>query len=166
MRTSKYQTLIHENDKVYKLCNLCEERKEVFEFNKDKRSSTGCTSECKMCKKTSDEARINNMSQEDKEKYMQKMRNHKKQWKLNNPDKNREINRRSALRRYYRYKKDELWIERLNARSRATAVRNREMLTDTYIKKSLGLGIPHSEIPQYLVELQRKNLILHRQLKN
>lgn len=52
--------------------------------------------------------------------------------------------------------------------SRKNNIKNKEQLTDRYIKHSLTskfLNIKHSDIPQNLVILKRKQLLLTRKLK-
>jgi len=104
----------------------------------------------------------------------------RKRWRINNLDKVKEQEKKYYLKykengkmvldgRKYRARKKNDPIRSAKTREyfREVAKQRRENLTDIYIKSTLVLdtNLKHSDIPQELVELQRKQLKLKRDAK-
>lgn len=101
-----------------KVCSKCKEEKKVSDFEKDRLRKSGLTSACKKCRNF----------------YRQK-------WRKKHPEKNREYGKR------WRVKNREKYIEGRKRRrhsqkslesNRALLKRNRDNLTDAYIKNLLS----------------------------
>jgi hypothetical protein len=91
-----------------------------------------------------------------------------KKWKKNNPDNVREHNVASCRKRrangYYKTPKEQ-------ERSRLRAQKERNTLSNNYIYKRILddpeiKNVDRSDIPQWLIETKRKQLLLIRQIKN
>lgn len=89
-------------------------------------------------------------------------------WKLNNPDNVREHNIKSCKKRrangYYKTPKEQ-------ERSRLRAKRERDVLNNNYVYRRILTDpemkeISRTDIPQELIEMKRKELLLTRQIKN
>ena len=87
-------------------------------------------------------------------------------WAANNPDK---------VKRYKKPKPDGYWkTPKMKERYRLKSKRESEQLTDNFVKnillgKSGSLAremLSFKDIPQKLVEIKRKSILLNRQLKN
>ena len=152
-----------------KICIQCNLPKSIYSFY----SLKGPLSElCKICynrnyyKKNKEELlkkhslKYANLSKEEKAKKIQYVTT----WKKDNPDKLKIYNKRTHIRRY---SNSEAWKKCIK-NTKDHYKKSKENLVDYYIKKLInktGGGLSHNDIPQELVELKRKEVMLTRTLK-
>lgn len=89
-----------------------------------------------------------------------------KRFNLKNPDRHLQYNERTAKKRaesgYYKTEKYKQYSKQRSKRQSETLCNN-FILNE--IVKSSNYTIPRSQIPKKLIDLKRKQLLLHRQLK-
>ena len=138
-----YQTLIYIGSKIFKVCSRCKEQKEVDCFSRYWRGGTNrYKSGCKLCLNASLRAykKGRPLTEEARKKATINNTRYKRTSRTYN-EKARIIN----LKRYYR---------------------NKETLNDLYIKQLLikNNNLSMKEVPQELIDLKRKELILKNKI--
>lgn len=134
-------------DSVYTIHQCSEEKKERDNLwalrNKEKRKL--------ICKKSKDKVKHT-------DDYKRKNRERAMQWGKLNPERVRENSRKAKLRNPEKY--------RIFSKNKKQEYR--ETLSEVYLKDLMcqNSGLSQSDIPQELIELKRKQILLIRELRN
>ncbi|MEM6397797.1 MAG: hypothetical protein AAF741_15720 [Bacteroidota bacterium] len=171
-----------------KTCKTCKSNKPLTSFHRQKMASDGFRATCKDCLNANYRSKYKERTPEQvqeakdyqkqyRKENQEKIRALQRQWKANNPERSKELNKRSRSKPQSKEaarKRVAKWIANnpdryKEIRSKSNSKIKRE-LTDGYIKSIIcgdySSGLTFDDVPPELVELWRQQILIQRNIKN